>query len=306
VSPDSTVFRYDPVPWSEILRRARQRLMENRALVVMGTIGIVLGIICVAVFVARGGAPIPPEGDLTKSASFDTAIGIYLLTLALLVPSAGFSDRGRKRWVRWHIGLLIYAYTIETVQIFRGIDPRFSKVATPPEQILGLVFFLTALGVMVLFLIMAVKFFRRGRPDATSPVLLAIRYGTVTSIGAFIAGIWMSVNQSRHTGVSGNILPLHALGFHGLQAVPLVALLLVWAGATADETRKWVHITGIAWVVACAAVAQQTIAGRSIFEVSPAMMVGVFVLAVWGGGALFAFVRWAPESFRPRESPGTG
>ncbi|HEV7387620.1 MAG TPA: hypothetical protein VGN73_03305 [Gemmatimonadaceae bacterium] len=301
MSPDSTVFRYDPLPLPEILRRARQRLMENRALVVMGTIGIVLGVICVAVFVARGGAPIPPEGDLTKAASFDTAIGIYLLTLALLVPSAGFSDRGRKRWVRWHIGLLTYAYAIETVQIFRGIDPRFSRVATPPEQILGMVFFLTALAVMVLFLIMAVKFFRSGRPDATSPVLLAIRYGAVTSIGAFIAGIWMSVIQGRHTGVSGNILPLHALGFHGLQAVPLVALLLVWAGATADETRKWVHITGIAWVIACAAVAQQTIAGRSIFDVSPTMMVAVFVLVVWGGGVLFAFARWARPSRRPGE-----
>jgi preprotein translocase subunit SecF len=80
-----------------------------------------------------------------------------------------------------------------------------------------------------------------------------------------------------------------------------VALLLVWAGATADETRKWVHITGIAWVIACAAVAQQTIAGRSIFDVSPTMMVAVFVLVVWGGGVLFAFARWARPSRRPGE-----
>jgi len=269
----------------------------------MGCVGIVLGLICVAVLVARGGAPIPPEGDLTKAASFDTAIGIYAITLALLLPSAGFSDRGRRRWLWWQIGTMIYSYPIETIQIFRGVDPRFSKVATPLEQILGLVFFLVALTVMVLFLILAARFFRRGRADAGSPVLLAIRYACVGAIAGFAAGIWMSLINSRHTGASGNILPLHALAFHGLQAVPLVALLLTWAGATIEEARKWVHVTGIAWIVACGAVALQTIEGRSIFDVSPAIMVSVFVLIVWGACALFAFWRWVRAS-TPPESPG--
>jgi len=269
----------------------------------MGCVGIVLGLICVAVLVARGGAPIPPEGDLTKAASFDTAIGIYAITLALLLPSAGFSDKGRRRWMWWQIATMVYSYPIETIQIFRGVDPRFSKVATPIEQILGLVFFLVALNVMVLFLIMAARFFRRDRADAGSPVLLAIRYACIGAIGGFVAGIWMSVINSRHTGVSGNILPLHALAFHGLQAVPLVALLLTWAGATTEEARKWVHVTGIAWIVACAAVALQTIEGRSIFDVSAAIMVSVFVLIVWGACALFAFWRWVSAS-TPPESPG--
>jgi len=269
----------------------------------MGCVGIVLGLICVAVMMARGGRPIPPEGDLTKAASFDAAIGIYAITLALLLPSSGFSEKGRRRWMWWQIALMVYSYTIETVQIFRGVDPRFSHVATPVEQLLGLVFFLVALNVMVLFLILAASFFKRGRPDAGSPLLLAIRYACVAAIGGFAAGIWMSVINSRHTGVSGNILPLHALSFHGLQALPAVALLLTWAGTATDETRKWVHITGIAWLIACAAVAWQTIEGRSIFEVSPAIMVSVFVLIVWAACALFAFWRWARVPI-PRESPG--
>jgi hypothetical protein len=296
-------FSSSPLPLAEIIRRMRAGLGENLPLVIMGCIGIVLGLICVAVFLARGGAPIPPEGDLTKAASFDTAIGIYTITLALLVPEAGFSEKGRRRWMWWLIGLLAYSYTIETVQIFRGIDPRFSKVATPIEQILGGVFFLVALSVMVMFLIMAAKFFKRGRPDADSALLLAIRYGSLAALGAFAAGIWMSAIAGRQTGVSGNILPLHALGFHGLQAVPVVALLLSWAGATNHEARKWVHITGIAWTIACAAVAWQTIAGRSIFEASPAIMVSVFVLLVWGACALFAFWRWVRVPI-PRGSPG--
>jgi hypothetical protein len=166
-----------------------------------------------------------------------------------------------------------------------------------------LVFFITALNTLVLFVILAVKFFRRDRPDRDSPFVLALKYGTVTSLGAFAAGIWMSAIAGRHTGVAGNVLPLHALGFHGLQAVPLVALLLQWSGASQAQAKKWVHITGIAWLTACVAVAAQTIAGRSIFDISPAMLVTWFVLAVWTAMALFALWRWA-RGATPRESPG--
>lgn len=293
------------LPLVEIIRRGWRRLMETRPLTAMGFAGIILGLICLAVLVARQGVPIPPEGDLNKPVSFNIAVGIYLLTIALLVPSAGFSERGKKRWVRWNVALFAYAYTIETVQPFRGLDPRFSKYGTPLDQIAGGVFFLVALGTLVLFIIMAVRFFRRGRPDADSPLLLAIRYGSAAAIGAFIAGIWMSVVGGRTTGAAGNILPLHALGFHGLQAVPLIALLLLWSGYDSRETRKWVHATGIVWVAACAAVAWQTIAGRSVSEVSAAPLVTALLLAVWGGIGLFAFWRWAATPATPRGSPDT-
>jgi hypothetical protein len=290
------------MPLAEILRRGWARLMENRALTVMGVIGILLGMFCLVVMAARGGAPIPPEGDLHKPATFDIAVGIYLLTLALLLPSAGFSERGKKRWIAWNVGLFAYAFGIENIQIFRGLDPRFSRAAGPVDQILGGVFFLAALGTLVMFIIMAVRFFRRDRADRDSLVLLAIRYGSVAALGAFAAGIWMSAIQGRLTGEHGNVLPLHALGFHGLQAVPLVALLLIWSGADQRESRRWVHLTGVAWLTACAAVALQTIAGRSVFDVSPAMIVTAFVLAVWSGIALFALWRWARVP-TPRQSP---
>lgn len=293
------------LPLAEILRRGWRRLMETRALTVMGFVGIVLGLICLAVMAARGGVPIPPEGDLSKPATFNIAVGIYILTITLLLPSAGFSERGRKRWVWWNVGLFAYAYIIETVQVFRGLDPRFSRHGTPLDQMAGGVFFLTALGVMVLFIIMAVKFFRRGRPDADSPIILAIRYGSAAALGAFTAGIWMSVIQGRTTGAAGNILPLHALGFHGLQAVPLIALLLLWSGYGSGETRKWVHATGIVWVAACAAVAWQTIAGRSVSEMSAATLATGLLLAVWAGVGLFAFWRWASTPATPLESPDT-
>ena len=291
-----------PISLREIVRIGWNRLMESRALTLLGAMGILLGVCCAAIFALRHGAPIPPEGDLTKAASFDIAVGIYVLTVALLLPSAGFSERGRRRWVAWNVALFLYGYSIETIQILRGLDPRFTRVGTPVDQILGLVFFLVALTIIVMFVIMVVRFFRPDCADKDSPVLLAIRYGCVAAMGAFAAGIWMSLSGGRRAGEAGNILSLHALGFHGLQAVPIVALLLNWSSADNLETRKWVHVTGISWLVACAAVAWQTFIGRSVFDVTPATLVTAFVLAVWSAIAAFSYWRWAQAPIL-RESP---
>jgi hypothetical protein len=248
---------------------------------------------------------IPPEGELHKAITFDIAVGIYLLTIAFLVPYAGFSEKGRRRWVGWSIAIFLYSFSVETIQTLRGFDPRFSRVAPVPDQILGGIFGLVAIGMIVTFVILVKGFFRRGRSDGNSPTLLAIRYGCAATMAAFAAGLWMSALQGRQTGAAGNILPLHALGFHGLQAIPIIALLLAWSGASDTETRKWVHFTGIAWLVACAAVAWQTFIGRSVLEISPATLATAFFLIVWAAIALLAFWRWSrvTPSFRRRVSP---
>lgn len=281
-----------------------RRLMETRPVTWLGFLGIGLGLFCLAIAAIQGPL-IPPEGELHKAITFDIAVGIYLLTLAFLVPEAGLSDKGRRRWLGWTIGVYMFSFSMETVQTLRGLDPRFSRVASVPDQILGAVFGLTAIGMIVLFVILAKGFFKRGRSDAQSPVLLAIRYGCAATVGAFAAGLWMSALQGRHTGAAGNILPLHALGFHGLQAIPIIALLLVWSGASDAETRRYVHVTGIAWLVACAAVAWQTFIGRSVMEIAPATLASAFFLAAWSAIALLAFWRWArvAPSFRRRVSP---
>jgi hypothetical protein len=146
---------------------------------------------------------------------------------------------------------------------------------------------------IVTFVVMARRFFFRGRPDADSAVLLAIRYGCIATVAGFAAGLWMSAITGSRTGASGNILPLHALGFHGLQAIPVVALLLLWSGADNAEARRWVHYTAAVWLAACAAVAWQTIIGRSVLEVAPATIATGFLLLVWAAIASLAVWRWA-------------
>jgi type IV secretory pathway TrbD component len=237
---------------------------------------------------ALRGRIIPPEGYLYKAVSFDIAIGIYILTIILFVPLAGFSARGRRLW-RWSsVALVLYAYAIENIQIYRGLDPRFSRAGSAADNIAGTLFGGVALGLIITFLILVRRFFSRRNPLNGSPLLLAIRYGCAAVLLAFFTGIWMGAINGAKIGATGNLLPLHAAGFHGLQAVPLVALLFDWSHVPAKEAKAWVHAAGLAWLGACAGIAWQTALGRSVTEGSTPTYIALAMLLAWLISALFA------------------
>jgi hypothetical protein len=243
-------------------------------------LGIALGLVCI-VGMAFHGVIVEPEGNLYKAASFDIAVGLYLLTLALITKIAGFTPRGLRRFRRALIGLTLYGYSVETIQIFRGFDPRFSRVSSPLDQAIGGIFFLSAIGILVCFLVLMLRFFFRPTTGEGGPLVLALRYGTVASLLGFAVGITISANQSAHVGATGNLLPLHAAGFHGLQAIPLVALLLAWARVPDGEASRAVHLAGLAWLAFCLAIAWQTWTGRSVLQPSGAIAVASVLLLVW-------------------------
>jgi hypothetical protein len=91
----------------------------------------------------------------------------------------------------------------------------------------------------------------------------------------------MTAVRGSQYGVAGNILPLHAIGFHALQALPLVALCFIWAGTEPATARRWIHLAGVAWFGACLAVAAQMFAGRAPTELSAATFAAVGLLLVW-------------------------
>jgi hypothetical protein len=280
-----------PTQFRSISRQLAAIYTEERALFGLGLLGIALGIIGLVVMALRGPI-IPPEGYIYKAVSFDIAIGIYILTITLFVPLAGFSVRGRKWWRWWSVGLALYAYVIENVQIYRGLDPRFTRIGSAVDNILGTLFGLSALGLIVMFLILTWRFFTSRTAINGSPLLLGIRYGCAAVILAFVAGVWMGLNQGPVVGAKGNLLPLHAAGFHGLQAVPLVALLLGWARVPVESARLWVHSAGLAWLGACAAIAWQTALGHSMLEASTATLLAAAMLVVWLLCAVMASVIW--------------
>lgn len=273
------------------IRQIVATFREERGVTITTLAGIALGGIA---FIVAGvhGPSIAPEGDLMKPATFDVAVGLFVLSLVPWLPVSGFSEAARQRWRRWMVGLLIYAFGIETIQQFRGIDPRFSQ-AEPGSQIFGAIFFAVALGILTLSVALSARAFEARTEGRGGLLVVAARWAGASMLVGFLAGFWLSANQGRFVGEAGNLLPLHAAGFHAVQAVPLVALMLAWSAMRVEIARRWVHTAGAAWTAACIAMWSQTALGRPVTDLGTvAGIAAVALLGIWTLAALRALIAW--------------
>jgi len=263
----------------------------ERALTFVGLLGIALAAGVWTVSLVQGPV-IEPEGVLSKPIAFDMAVGIYMLTLTLLVPLARFPRRTLFWWRTTAVILTPIGLAIETVQSLRGIDPRFSQVAGPIDNVIGNVFLTFAIGMIVLFWILAVRFFDLRRPGTERMLAAGVRYAFIAGFLAHAAGVVMStVAQGRAMGASGNWIVLHGLGFHGLQAIPMVAILVARSALAPDRAMRYIHTAGLAWTFACLMIAIQTFRGLSVFVPTFTSIAGALLLLVWLGLLLTAAAR---------------
>jgi hypothetical protein len=262
---------------------------RNPGLLWLGLTGFAFATVTTGVAAVNGGWMLAPEGRLLEAVKFDVAVGIYVLTLALIVPFAPFTERGRRRWVSWSVGLGLFGYGMENIQAWRGLDPRFSAVAGPVDQVLGGLFFFSALGLLVLFVILLVPFFRADAlPDHTL-LRLALRYGAGGTLLAFGVGILMSVINSRIVAGSGDIMPVHAAGFHALQAVPLVALLLGASAGGLVAAGRLVHLAGAGWLLLGIGLTLQAFSGQPPLALTPPLALAAAGVATWATTLVIAW-----------------
>src|SRR5687768_8812399 len=174
--------------WRGHMTRARTALADayrhERAVFLVSGLGVASGL-ALLVYAFVNGRYIPPEGDLKKPIAFNIAVGIFTPTQALLLPYSNLKERGRARWRKWSIGALLFAFTVETTQQLRGIDPRFTKHGSTLDQALGGVFFLDALVVMALFFIVVISVMRRWKGDGNDALILSLRYAIAASFVGF-------------------------------------------------------------------------------------------------------------------------
>jgi hypothetical protein len=266
----------------------------------VGAAGLVFSLVCLVAVAVRGRF-IPPEGKMLDAATFCFGVGVFTLTIALLLPLAGYSPPGRRRWRRAYYVFAVYGLVLESLQAFRGIDPRFTEEGGPIDVVAGIIFGVTALLNTILFVLLGLRFFRSDVLPDRPALRLGIRYGAVAVGLLFAVGILNSVNKGRHIGDEGNLLLSHALGVHGLQAAPAVALLVTWA-ATAPRATGWVHAAGIGWLAACTAALVQAFLGRAPLEASVLTAVIVAGLTVWAVSASRSFIVWRQASDQPAAS----
>src|SRR5262249_453328 len=142
LDPDARPVRFaEVVTERSVIDAVVGLLRRERALVGMAALGIGLALVASVIAVIHAGCLLGTEGRAKEVARFDIGIPIFILTMAMLLPLSGMSAAAARRWRRCLIGFTAYSFAIENLQAWRGIDPRFSKIGTPLDQVAGTVFF---------------------------------------------------------------------------------------------------------------------------------------------------------------------
>lgn len=185
---------------SRIENEPTVRLFEGeRALVMTGIYGFILSA-GIAIYMFFRGSIILPEGNVKDAFSFNAAIGIYILSIAAILPLTRL-NASRRKAVRWLFILTsLYCYIIETVQNFRGISPRFSREGTVVDMAAGILFGVVSLVLVILAVVLTVHFFRLKKSSQRPLLITGIRYAFISVLAANIAGLWMILLQDRLTG----------------------------------------------------------------------------------------------------------
>lgn len=274
----------------QIGKKSSVKLFEGeRWLVYTGMLGFILSA-GIAIYIFFYGSVILPEGNVRDAFSFNAAIGMFILTIAAILPISGLRARKRKV-VRW--GLIVatlYSYGIETIQNFRGLNPRFSREGDVIDIIGGMLFGVISLLLVTLCLLLMIQFFRLKKPFDQPFLITGIRYAFLSVFAANCAGIWMILLQDRYTGDAGNIIVLHGIGFHAMQLLILPGWLLERVHVKEQLKKMLIHSGSISWLAAILVISIQTAAGRSVFEVSTLPIVACILLLVWFGTSVTAFL----------------
>jgi len=257
-------------------------------LVFVGLLGFLIAGICGGWTLLFGGE-VAPHGDVSKAFSFNAAIGIFLISTAALIPFSGMSKGGRLIF-RWsYILLALYSYGAETIQNFRGVNPRFVLDGSAFDRVVGTGFSIVALLLVLFYLFLAAFYFRSKIYKQRPEIVVSIRYAMIAVLMSFAAGIWISVNNGRFIGGSGNIIWLHGLGFHALQVLPFVAWLTEQTRWKSSARSGLIHITGIAYILGLVAMGWQTFQGQPILEWSlyPLLAGSCFLVSLAAGILVF-------------------
>ena len=155
---------------TKVAASVRAAVAGEPGLCAVGAFGVALAGVCVVAVAVRGRF-IAPEGKMLDAATFCFGVGGFTLTVALLLPLAGYSPTARRLWRRTYYVFAVYGLTLESLQAFRGLDPRFTEAGRQLDVIAGIVFGVTAALNTVVFVVLGLRFFQIGRASCRERVL---------------------------------------------------------------------------------------------------------------------------------------
>ncbi|MBA3557244.1 MAG: hypothetical protein H0W30_01470 [Gemmatimonadaceae bacterium] len=118
---------------------------------------------------------------MAKAITFNLAVGIYVLT-ALYAPLALFFSARQEALEKLdHRSHVVMRTLSKRFRCFADWTHASGRVGTLADVAIGIFLFLTAMGLIVTFIILAVKLFRGPAHERDPLLLLSMRYGSAAT-----------------------------------------------------------------------------------------------------------------------------
>jgi hypothetical protein len=261
----------------------------QRRLVLFGLFTFATGVLHIGVWLAAGAPSLVGPVTWRKPITFGLSIAVAAWSLAWVVRFLP-SGRGLTWTSRAVVWLTMAELGLIDMQQWRGVASHFNNATTFD------VFVFSAMGLIIILVAIIIglwtwQLVTRGVADGRPERLLAARAGMLlmtagNALGLFLA-VWGSgvQTQTGHLpgvfGAAGNVKLTHAVALHGVQALPLLAVLLGAAIADAHRAVRLMRVGVAGYSALLAFVLLQAFSGRAPLDVTS--LSAVLLAAAIGG-----------------------
>jgi hypothetical protein len=271
----------------------------QKTLALFGVAAAVFGVFHLVVWIVLGG---PPSGPYSwrKPTVFGFSVAVTCLSLAWAMTHLSL-----RRWLGWLLSAsLVLAFTAELVLIglqkWRGVASHFN-IATPFDGAVFGAMGVAIVVVMAAIVVMCIAAFVR-LPGASASVALAIRAGLAVLVVSQAFGALVirngipkvvaamesgeplreAIQSAATVGEAGFLITPHAVSLHGIQVLPLLALLLLLVPWSETWRLRTLAAAAAGYSGVVVVSAWQALGGRAFLDLSPAGLVvlSASVLAV--------------------------
>ena len=286
-------------PVDEIRRAWSSRRPYQTVSWAIGAALIVGGLVHLAVF-AFDTRPWAGPVSWRKPATFGLSFGLTTLTLAWISGLLRYRRMLAVATLAVAVGSLVEV-SLVAMQAWRGVPSHFNQATgfdSAVFSLMGITVAVIAAGIVV------ITFYAFRSFDADPAMVVGVRVGLLVllaaqALGAAIIGNGLALGQSPTQtnlatfGEAGAMKVPHAVTMHGIQILPIYALLLASTSLAPRRRRNlmWVGAAGYAGLALASVL--QTFQGRAPLSLTPVSGAIVLLSALLGG---LAIVGLAAES----------
>jgi hypothetical protein len=264
----------------------------ERSAYVVGALLIVSGLVHLTLLVVTG-APWQGPLSLRKASTFGLSFGVTLITITWVASFLDLSARGR--------AIVLGAFTVASVmetalvslQVWRGVPSHFNLETTFDAWIARAL----AGGGMVLVALIVVLTVAAFRLNPSLPIslLVAIRVGFATLVGAVVVGALMIAkgmllvfrgDPEAAYATGGVLKPTHAVALHAILVLPALAWLLSFTNWNEERKLRLIAVAAAGYIAFAAVIGVANVTGLSLTSPPIATIALLTALSVLATGWL--------------------